>query len=436
MARTLPPLLLAGALLLAPAVAGATPLGDLAASMEPGTFAQLEFPGVNLGDRLRTCNSGSNIGEYADSGSWDPGSRQAFFLGTSHGYCYGSRFIIYSEDLHEWRDGPLPPNPCIAPMTDACFAHAYSHNTIDPDTGMVFYRHYGNREVYRFDARGTQTWTVHTTIDTRRPTTGCCGGLEYFPAGDRGLIFVDGSEGVYYWTESRDSWELLANTALHWDDNVPTLPMASYENFAEYNPIRQEMLFGGGDSPANLHVMDASGTITSRAPAPPAVSTRSTEGWVTVDPVSGHFLVFLVDGSFYDYDSEADVWTRQMGTHPLAPRSAMEGFEIPITSYNVNMFVVWNDNDTAVWLYKHEFSEAPPPRDAGSPNPDAGANQDAGLPMSDTGTPASDTGVPTTPPGSSDPTDPSGCECSASGSNDMTLGLVMLSLFFWRRRRR
>jgi hypothetical protein len=357
----------------------ASPLSELAASIQPGTFAQLEFPGVNLGELLSVCGSASTIGEYADSASWDPGSHQVLFLGNSHGNCYGSKFIIFSEDAHAWREGPLPADPCIAPMTQMCFAHAYSHNTIDPKTGIAYYRHYGQRTVWQFDTRGTQTWSVQSTIATRRDATGCCDGLEFLPSTTRpGLLFVDGSEGVYFGAEPAHDWQLLANTALAWDSTLPTLPMATHDNFAELDPVHGQILFGGGDVPVSLYTYDASGTITPRAAAPAGVMTNSTRAWVSNDPVSGRFLFFIDDGSFWEYDAIADVWARQSGTHPLAPRGAFTGFEVAITSYGVVMFMVWNFDATRVWLYKHRRSEPPPMRESGGlPMVDAGSSSAA-----------------------------------------------------------
>jgi hypothetical protein len=413
----------------------ATPLSELAASIEPGTFAELEFPGVNLGDVVRVCASNSNILEYADSAAWDPLSHQVLFLGTSHGSCYGSKFIIYSEDEHQWREGPLPDDPCIAPMTDHCFAHAYSHNTIDPDTGIVYYRHYGDETVWQFDTRGSETWSVHSEIATRRGESGCCNGLEFLPSETRsGLLYVDGSEGVYFGTEPGRVWELLANTALHWEDGLTTLEMADHDNFAELDPVHGNILFGGGDNPPTLYTYDESGEITPRGRAPEGVTTSSTRGIVSVDPVSGRFLFFVDDGSFWEYDTTSEVWTRQPGEHPLHPYGYFEAFEVPITTYGVILFLVWQFDETSVWLYKHMPSEPPLPRDGGAPpiRRDGGGSigeEDASAPRRDGSSSAErDAGGAISPA-------PSGCACRAQAGGSDGAGVIVFASLFWLRRR-
>jgi hypothetical protein len=55
----------------------------------------------------------------------------------------------------------------------------------------------------------------------------------------------------------------------------------------EYNPVHRVMIWGGGNI-------------------------------VTVDPVSGDYLVFGSDGSFYAYDVNADRWTLRPGPVPFA----------------------------------------------------------------------------------------------------------------------
>lgn len=424
--------------LLSSTLARATPLGDLAASMEPGTFAELEFPEGHVFDALRVCESSSNIGEYADSASWDPVTHEVLFLGNSHGTCYGSKFVIFSEDAHAFRVGPLPAEGCLDADGLGCVAHSYSHNTIDPETGMVYYRFYGSRNVWRFDTRGARTWSLHSVIETRRDASGCCNGLEFFPvAGRRGLLFVDGSEGVYFWSEASGAWSLIANTGLPWDDALPTLAMGEYENFAEYDPVDGVMLFGGGDRPASLYTLDASGTITAEPRAPDGLSTSSTQGWVSVDPVSGRYLFFQSDGSFHDYDEAMNTWTRQPIEHPLSPLGYFEGFEVPITSYGVNLFVVYAHEGSSVWLYKHRPSDPPPPRDGGIVSRDGGGEDpDGGATARDGGATAQDGSTRRDAASSTpDPVD-DGCACRSADPPAVVATCLLVALALQCRRRR
>jgi hypothetical protein len=164
LAATAAVLCLAGAGITRAAPQAATALGDLAAQMAPGTWAPLSTVGFDSGAILEPCGDGSNIVEYADSATWDPISRQFLFLGNSHGTCYGSRFVIYRDSDNAWRTGPLPPG--IQEFGEV--AHAYHHNTIDPATGDVYYRHYGGTRVWRYATNGNGQWSVHSDIPLPR----------------------------------------------------------------------------------------------------------------------------------------------------------------------------------------------------------------------------------------------------------------------------
>lgn len=223
--------------------------------MRPGDWRVLPTTGWNNGAILEPC-SPSNIVEYADSASWDPVSRQVLFVGSPHGSCYGSRFVVYRDADNSWRTEPLPPGvPEDGTGPPPYFSHAYHHNTIDPATGQAFFIEYGGLIVHRYDTNGTRAWDTHSRIPLPRGSASCCRALEYFPHLG-GLVYVDGTEGIWVYRTSAGRWRQLADTALVHDPALPRLQMGAYDNVAEYNPVRGVLLFGGGRGGGRICLCD------------------------------------------------------------------------------------------------------------------------------------------------------------------------------------
>src|SRR5262245_13389246 len=96
-----------------------TALGTLAASMRPGTWAELKTE--NLVQKLFS-DGGHYALQYADELMWDPNTRMLLFSGDGHLSAY--RFIKYEELTHRWTNMPLPQYARTA------FAHPYDHQAI------------------------------------------------------------------------------------------------------------------------------------------------------------------------------------------------------------------------------------------------------------------------------------------------------------------
>lgn len=335
----------------APGVAQ-TALQAGAAGLSPGQWCVLQTNGWNNAGILEPCGDGSNIVEYADSASWDPISRQVLFVGSSHGNCYGSRFVAYRDAENMWRSEPLPPGmPADGRGPPIYFSHAYHHNTINPATGEAFFIEYGRRVVHRYDTNGTRTWTTHSTIPLPRSVASCCRALKYFPEMG-GLLYVDGVEGVWFYRNATGQWQQLANTQLIHNSALPQLAMGQYDNVAEHSPMHGVVIFGGGRGSGRVfHKIDKAGVITRMRDAPADVLVGSVYSLNSVDPASGRFLFFDDDRSYHDYNVMTDTWSQIPGTHPLANSGYFEVAEAPITTYGVNFF--FDHNSRKVHLYKH-----------------------------------------------------------------------------------
>jgi hypothetical protein len=69
-----------------PSTAAATPLSELAASIEPGEWAQLETEGLLPVLAEQNGGATASILPYAEDGVWDPTTGQFFFIGSDHIY--------------------------------------------------------------------------------------------------------------------------------------------------------------------------------------------------------------------------------------------------------------------------------------------------------------------------------------------------------------
>ncbi len=141
--------------------------------------------------------------------------------------------------------------------------------------------------------------------------------------------------------------------------------MGPYHNFAEHSPVHKVVIFGGGNGSSDLYKLDAEGKVTTLKKAPIGIGTM--QSIVTVDPVSGDFLVFGKNGSFHVYDVAKDAWKEQEGKVPIFEPSRVKDNKVwhvaatPVSTYGVTMFVKYYHADPAqAWVYLYKHSEAKP----------------------------------------------------------------------------
>ncbi len=309
-------------------------LATLAASIAPGTWAELKTSGftralLEVPHRVQVYN----ILEYQNSGVWDPTSRQVLFVGGPHEN--QGRFITYDEATNTWRQEPDPSPSYLL------YNHTYDHNTINESTGELYFRPFNRPEIWAYKI-AAKTWRKLTTIP--QGLYNCCGSIQYFPDRD-GILFV-GTEEIEFYYVGLDRW---------------TSPWASvktgpYHATAKYSPVAKVLIFGGGSGVRTVYRMDAKGKIRQMGDSPVPLDSGG-HAIFTVDPVSGHFLLFGEDASFYDYDALADRWTRLDQRPPFfdvgddGPVSC--SIAIPIHTYGVVMTLTYSRREPKVFLYKH-----------------------------------------------------------------------------------
>lgn len=343
----------------------ASALGDVAASMTPGSFAQVtgmtnwNNGAILVPSDISGCTSSDYITEYAEKAPWDPVNKRMLFVGQVHGMCYGGRFVIYTDSNSSWSTGPWPSGVCQSGTANSpCFSHAYGHNTVDPATGTLYFRQAFTTKFFKYS---NGAWTSIPTPPAQ--SSQCCGALEYFPD-MRKLLFLDGDWGLWAYDPSANSWTPLANASVaNAVAGLPNFPMASTAVFAVYNPVQKVVLFGGGD---NLYKVDATGKFTTMRTPP--VQLGATNAVTSVDPVGGKNIV-LARSSMYQYDSSSDTWTTLAIALPSVLTSlggVGDGLvETPVTTYGVIMYTKFSNNNSAVYLYKH----SPTPPEKAKPDP-------------------------------------------------------------------
>src|SRR5207302_10566330 len=192
----------------------------------------------------------------------------------------------------------------------------------------------------------------------------CCVGIDDFPE-LHGVIWISDESGdnggVTRLNDATGQWDRIGQAAAY--------AMGDYHNFAEYNPVRKVMVFGGGEGGAatrKIWKLDATGAVTPLNDAPVALGIQNSI--FTVDPASGDYLVFTSTNQFYVYNVVTDTWTlRASGSSvPIWTTSYSDAVHGvvggPISTYGVNVFVTCDGADNCkVNLYKHSSSTVPPP---------------------------------------------------------------------------
>jgi hypothetical protein len=316
------------------AAEGKTELGQLAARMKPGTWAELKTDGYT-DDLLKVQNH--HILEYTAAAAWDPNSQQVLFVGQGH---YSAlKFISYDAATNTWKVRPTPPWWKGDPESGkGPIGHAYYNNTIDPSRGLFYLHQSATRLVHRYQVARDE-WS--TLPEIKGAATGHGTALAWFPE-MKGLLRVLGGN-VHFFNDEKNEWTKLESG----------LTMGPYHNVAQYAAGSRVVLFGGGNNSKDLYKLDATGKITACKPAPVEVGINTAI--VTSDPVSGAFLVLHKDDRFYSYEPARDRWN-ELPTEGMPFTMKGSSFDVvatPISNHGVTLFFTAQRKGLKVFLYKH-----------------------------------------------------------------------------------
>jgi len=366
-------LVLAGTIVVSPgtieaACTGST-LPTLAASMAANEWCQLAtINNTGLADVMNDVGEEGYISEFANSAAWDPINEKFHFIGAHHGTTYIGRHVVYTRATNAWTVSTWPGGCQSGTASSPCFNHAYDHNTVDPATGDVYWRHYNDGKTVR---RGTNQGTTWSTLPTFQATQGqCCLVMKWFPARG-GIVWVDPDWGAWLWSKASNSWSRIADTSQN-ETGLVDLSGMGVSNTSltgMYSPAKQVMIVAGQTS---VWKLDANGAWTHLAAAPITLGTNRTS--LAADPVSGDFVVLQNGSSTMRRLSPDGVgsWSTISVSVPAALME-MNGpgdglVNAPITNYGVIMYVKYTGHATQTWLFKL----SPSSNDGRAPQPPTG----------------------------------------------------------------
>jgi hypothetical protein len=269
-------------------------LGELAASMEPGTFALLNqdgdasgysWDGFLKGGGPDSAAVGSIFG-YAQKAAYDPVEDKVYFKGAPH---YQGRrnfwatHITYDVGRNRW----TAVAPILAPV-----GHAYDSNAIDVGA-REFYASatLANNKLRRFHLQ-TGQWTDMAQPESTRAPVGEPS-VEYFSERDE-LLMLQGST-LSCWKRTTDMWKRVAELdGLYFRSAI-----------LRYNPVHQcVLIMGGADTnskPAKrsraVYKLAADGTVTRLKDGPASICVYVNQSLSAVDPAAARIACARVPSS-------------------------------------------------------------------------------------------------------------------------------------------
>jgi hypothetical protein len=325
-----------------------TALAKLAAAMKPGDWAELKTTNMNM---KLFSDGGHHALQYTDEAVWNPVARELIFSGQGHNG--GNRFVKYSEATNRWTVLSIPPEYDADKRKGWGFVHAYDHQAVDPATGTYYRACYHRTDIRSYQSKDG-TWSHVADIpDSYGIKSHITRGFEYFPEIQALVVYLAGN-GLYSYSIPKKEWRVLGRK----------LGQYAYHELARYNPVYKLVVFGGGNdskgfTSRKLWKLDSSGKITALQDAPFPIGITQTI--FTVDPVSGKYLVFNRQGSFYEYDVASDSWRQLEGAKPpivtfgsdLRASPIFGCVAAPISTHGVVMYVKYDGDRSKVYLYKH-----------------------------------------------------------------------------------
>ncbi len=330
----------------APAASDGTVIGNLAESLQPGQWGELQTVGAHA-----AFSADTSIFEYADKMVWDSIGKQALFYGSSDpGGSQNHKFIRYQASTNTWT--VLPNPPWAGSQT---IAHSYKHQAVDVANRRLYYRVMGfdNREFWSVSLDNLSGgWTQRASVDNI-PGVQDASALDFFHA--RGTIVlhsgdVGNGSGLVEYVASSNSWRAIPGVFA---------PEGGLHSIIECNPVHNLCVFGGGDLTRRIWRLNADLSTAPIADAPFGdFSTRFAE--IAHDPATGDFLV--VKGTqFWRFDGRGTgTWTVIASGGAVPPFSGFSdnvpsdhAVMAPIDTYGVIMYAQWRDSGSKVWLYKN-----------------------------------------------------------------------------------
>jgi hypothetical protein len=250
-------------------------LADLAASMPPGSWAEL--PGPDIGVLAQGAHTG-NVMPFAQSAHWDPVDQKLYFVGNDHNM--STTAFVYDEATNAWSQ---LGNPSMV------VGHGYDHAALDVVGRRFFLREYGIGDVRSiYQAPLANPLDLMDIGDFPPGYAQVAIAIAYMP--NTGLV-------VYNCGENAGQLSILDETTDTWTDDIHGFGgNTTYHCFGEISEKHGIGLFGGGnEQPNEIFRLNADRTVTPLPDAPIGLGIQ--QGNVAADPNTGDFLI-LGEGKF------------------------------------------------------------------------------------------------------------------------------------------
>jgi len=330
-------------------------LSALAANMAVNEWCQLAtVNNTGLRDVMNDVGEGGYISEFSNSTAWDPVNGLLHYAGAHHGTTYVGRHVIYTAATNAWTLGPWPGGCSSGTASSPCFNHAYDHNTVDPTTGDMYWRHYQDGTTVRRGTNAGLSWSTLPQVPAMQGQ--CCLTMKYFPELG-GLIWVEPDWGVWKWTKATNSWSLIANTSQNVGASVTlwSSVVSSSNITGAYSPTKKVLVVSSG-SGGIVWKLDQNGAWTRMPNAPQGIGINTAS--FVADPASGDFIL-MTNGSSTVWrlnPTGSGSWSAVSTTMPSAlfgmngPGDGLTG--AADTSHGVIIYVKYTGSATQMWLFK------------------------------------------------------------------------------------
>ncbi len=335
-------------------------LAQMASSMSPGTWAQLEVPGQDA--LLGVGSISGTMLHYCNSMPWNPVNRSIEILASDHNYP-SVRHVRYDEAMNSF--------VLVADDAGVVWGHGYDHNCVNPANGDVYHRVYsgfsGQINVARRTLLGSTFVNIPSVAAQDQVAIGACWWSGSFSgAGSQGCLVIFNSGNA---TGAATDGHILAYDPLTnaWffsqEGMSPNYGSgATYHSVIEYSAARNLAVFGGGNvAGSKLWRLNPDGSSVALASVPSGKGVGMQQGLLVDDPVTGNFLL-LSAGELWELDPTGNgTWNRMNGSRTPPAEVGVPGPTNPqaviassISTYGVVAFITQpNQTGGNVFLYKH-----------------------------------------------------------------------------------
>lgn len=327
-----------------PIVASATVLSDMAASLAPGQWAELQTP-TGIGAALGANGSSGHKLTYATSGAWDPINKRIYFCGMDHGTTIET-CMAYIDASHTW-------TTLQTPFWASSLGHGYDHNVVDANGQAFYHRKYVSKNVYKCNIGSDPNCTSWTVAFTDSDMAGDLSGHAFAPwRGANGRM-------VYY-----SIYNSSSSIVKEWDPSTGTsTAIGTIPTSGQYGGIVVEcsqsspyICYLATDS-TTLYTLNASGVLAARPTAPCSMHWNTSVS--TVDPATGRLLTFC-PGSLHEFNPDTNTWRQVSGAtpaHQFVSQWSNGALLVPVPTYGVIVVLGANlgtsDSSKKMWVYKH-----------------------------------------------------------------------------------